>query len=594
MKDTEKRHNFFTLFPRVMKSMFEVDRLYIFVVSIVTIVQSLIPALSLLIMQQLINLIQVGIEDFLCVAILVIIYISVDLFSTITNGLMNYYTTKFSLKFNLSIKKTIMEKASRLSLWYYENSAIYDKIKLAERADGGTLMGQFSTLISLVGTCITALSYVVILLRFSCIIIFVIVITPIAKYFIINSINKKQFNIVKARTNKERKTWYYNFIVTNGTHYKELKIYNLFHYFIEKFEVLIKGFNAQDIEIGKEILIKVTIASIIEQIITGAIFTFTIYCGFMGLILIGDVVTYTRAIISNQGCIQSILQNISQIKKSNLYISQFYGFIDLEETKSLQEGKKTMMEDQIRSIRVENLSFKYDTGDYVLNNINFTFAGSKMFAIVGENGSGKTTLSKLLLGLYDNYEGNIYVNGIELRTIDKESYMKKTASLFQDYIRYDATFRENIAYGNLDIINEDEKLNKISSIVKLRNIIDRSNKKLDTQLGYWFDEGMQISIGEWQKLSIARTLSRNADLIVLDEPNSALDAISDYEISLLYRQLLQNRIGIIVAHRFNNFIHQAGCILVFDKGSLVERGTHIELMNQGGIYREMYKLQHSE
>lgn len=239
---------------------------------------------------------------------------------------------------------------------------------------------------------------------------------------------------------------------------------------------------------------------------------------------------------------------------------------------------------------MENLSFKYDTGDYVLSNINFTFTEGEMFAIVGKNGSGKTTLSKLLMGLYDNYEGNIYINGIELRTIDKESYMKKTVSLFQDYIKYDATFRENIAYGNLDIMKDDDKIQEVIDTFKLANIIDKSINHLDTQLGYWFDEGKQISIGEWQKLSIARTFSRNADVIILDEPNSALDAISDFEISLLYEQLLQNKMGIIIAHKFSNFIHQANCILVLDRGYLVESGTHIELMNQKGIYHSMYRL----
>lgn len=592
MKRTESQDSFFTLFPRIVKNMFEVDQLYIFFMSIVTIIQSLIPALSLLIMQQIINLIQLGNHNIILIVQLLIFYVSVDLFSTVLTGFTTFYTTKFSLKFNLYIKKIIMVKASTLSLWHYENSATYDKIKLAERADGGTIIGQFSTFISMIGTSITALSYIAILLRFNYFVILIIIITPIVKYIIVNTINKKQFAIVKARTNQERKTWYYNFIVTNGTHFKELKIYHLFAFFIEKFESLTKAFNKQDIGIAKETLIKVTTISIFEQIITGGIFSFTIYCGFIGVILLGDVVTYTRAVISNQSCIQTILQNTSQMKKSNLYISQFYSFIDLENREALEAVNKIRMEDQIHSIQVENLSFKYDTGDYVLKHVNFTFRKGEAFAVVGKNGSGKTTLSKLLLGLYDNYEGNIYINGMELRSIDKESYMRKTASLFQDYIRYDATFRENIAYGNLDILNDDEKLKEISKLFKLTNIIDESNKNLDTQLGYWFDEGKQISIGEWQRLSIARTFSRNADVIVLDEPNSALDAISDYEISLLYQHLLQNKMGIIIAHKFNHFINQANCIVVLDKGELVESGTHMELMKREGIYFKLNQLQH--
>ena len=186
-------------------------------------------------------------------------------------------------------------------------------------------------------------------------------------------------------------------------------------------------------------------------------------------------------------------------------------FIDLENAKTLDEGK--IIIDKIHSLKLENLSFKYDTGGYVLKNVNFEFKEGNSYAIVGKNGSGKTTLAKLLMGLYDNYEGNIYVNGIELRSIQKEHYSKRIASLFQDFIKYDATFRENIAYGNLDLMDKDAELRDLSNEFRIGHIIDHSKQNLDTQLGYWFDEGKQISFGEWQKLAIARTFSKDADVI---------------------------------------------------------------------------------
>ena len=247
--------------------------------------------------------------------------------------------------------------------------------------------------------------------------------------------------------------------------------------------------------------------------------------------------------------------------------------------------------DKIHSLKLENLSFKYDTGGYVLKNVNFEFKEGNSYAIVGKNGSGKTTLAKLLMGLYDNYEGNIYVNGIELRSIHKEHYSKRIASLFQDFIKYDATFRENIAYGNLDLMDKDAELRDLSNEFRIGHIIDHSKQNLDTQLGYWFDEGKQISFGEWQKLAIARTFSKDADVIFLDEPNSALDAISDYEISQLYQKLFQDKMGIIIAHKFNNLINQVNNILVIENGRLAESGTHTDLLHQGKIYYEMYQLQ---
>lgn len=591
--NTEKTYQFFTLFPRILKSMFAVDKRYIFISSVVTIIQSLVPALSLLIMQQIINAIQQGIQDLASVFQLVAIYVAIDLVITIISGFMGYYTTKFTLRFNLYVKDLIMKKASALSLWHYENSSTYDKIRLAEGANGGTLMTQFTSFSTLVGQAITALSYIIILLRFNYVVILIIVVLPIIKFVITNRINLKQFRIIKARTNQERKAWYYNFIVTNGTHFKELKSYHLLHYFIHKYDVLYKGFNQQDTEIAKESLTKVTSLSVIEQIITGAIFAYIIFCGFVGQILLGDVVAYTRAVISNQTNIQTILQSVSSIKKSNLYIGQYYSFLDIEKTEPLHPGEKVII-DNIRTIKAEHLSFKYDTGNYVIKDLTFEFSAGHIYAIVGKNGSGKTTLSKLLMGLYDNYEGNIYVNGVDLRRIDKDHYMERTAALFQDFIKYDATFRENISYGNLSIIHDDEKLQQLSREFRVNHIIDHSARSLDTQLGYWFDDGKQVSFGEWQKLAIARTFAKNADVIFLDEPNAALDAVSDYEISLLYQKLFQNKTGIVIAHKFNNLIHQVDTILVLDHGHLIEYGSHEDLVQLGGAYQKMYHLQNVE
>lgn len=594
MNEREVKYGFVTLFPRIIKSIFAVDKRYIFVSSFVTAIQSLTPALSLLIMQEIINSIQRGIQDVVFLLQLVVLYVSVDLVSTIIGSLMSYYTTKFSLKFNLYVKNSIMGKASKLSLWHYENSNTYDKIKLAEGAEGGTLMTQFSSFTTVIGQAITALSYIVILLKFNYVVIMIIIIVPIVKFFITNQINRKQFEIIKGRTNESRKAWYYNFIVTNGTHFKELKSYHLLEHFIRKYDALLKKFNKQDTEIAKETLVKITTLSILEQIITGAIFAYIIFCGFTGVILLGDVVAYTRAVISNQTNIQSILKNASTIKKSNLYIGQYYSFIDLDEkTKSAQKGEKKLVVDKIESIKVEHLFFKYDTGDYVLKDINFEIEKGKTYIIVGKNGSGKTTLLKLLMGLYDDYEGNIFVNGIEMRDIDKEQYLKRTASLFQDFIKYDATLRENIAYGNILLIHEDKMLRELGDDFRIGHIISQSRHGLDTQLGYWFDDGKQVSLGEWQKLAIARTFAKDADTVFLDEPNAALDAVSDYEISCLYQKLLEGKMGIIIAHKFSNLVNYANRVFVLDKGCLVESGSHRELMDKRAIYFEMFCLQNS-
>ena len=210
---------------------------------------------------------------------------------------------------------------------------------------------------------------------------------------------------------------------------------------------------------------------------------------------------------------------------------------------------------------------------------------------MGRNGSGKTTLIKILLGFYDDYEGNIYVNGIDLRDINRNSYMKKVSCLFQDFIKYEGTFRENIAYGNLEYIDCEEKLYSVAKMFDLSTLIRNSEKKIDSQIGYWFDNGKQISLGEWQKVALARTVIKDSDLVVLDEPNSSLDAISEYRIRELYNNVLEGKIGIIIIHKFKNITTEMNRVLVLNNGHIEEEGTHNELIRLDGIYTELYKCQ---
>lgn len=211
--------------------------------------------------------------------------------------------------------------------------------------------------------------------------------------------------------------------------------------------------------------------------------------------------------------------------------------------------------------------------------------------MVGKNGSGKTTLIKLLMGFYNDYEGNIYIDGIELRNINKTNYLEKISALFQDFIKYEATFRENIAYGNLNAINDDFHLYSMAQIFGIDKLVEESKEKIDGQIGCWFDNGKQISLGQWQKIALCRTFIKQADIYFLDEPNAALDAIAEYDLSGLYEKMLKNKIGIIVAHKFNNFIKKIEQIVVLDGGKVVAIGKHEELLTNNNIYKELFEIQ---
>lgn len=552
------------------------------------IINSLYPVTSLTIMQFILNMMQSGKTNYQSLIFYIIFYIALDLIQTILTAFFGYLISKYSLLINLYVKKEVLKKAGSLTLKEYEDSETYNIIQRAQSESEGKITTYFNLVVSVFGTTITVVSYLALLLNFKAWLLFFVLMIPLIKYIILKKINLKQFNILIARTNEERRTWYYSYLITNGNYNKEMRLYKLYDYFLNKFDLNRKIFMNQDIQILKESKQKIVALGIIEQILDGLIFGYIIYNGVVGVILLGDVVTYTRAVMQTKSNIQTTLNNFAEIEKQSLYLDQLFLLLK-KETSVKNDGKEI---DLIENIKVIDLSYRYnDNGRYVLKNINLELKRGCTYAILGKNGSGKTTLANILMGFYDDYEGEIFINGLNLKTLDKESYRERLGALFQDFGKYEASIRENIAYGNLDLLHADSYIMEIAREFDILSLIERAPNNLETQLGYWFDEGKQISIGQWQKVALCRAFIKNADVYILDEPNAALDAISEYYIAQLYKKILYEKLGIIIAHKFGNFVQNIDRIFVLEDGEIVQQGSHTQLLSEGGIYKYLYELQ---
>lgn len=560
-----------------------IDNKYIFISIVSTIINGIISPVSLIIMQKIINGVQTE-RNLNNIIFYIIIYISIDLFNSVYSNFLGYYNTKYSMKFNLYFSEKIYLKASRLSLSDYENSKTYDIMNRAQNQGGDNLLSYYENFMSIITQLITLSSYIFILINFRVWLVAVIMVIPIFKYIINNKFNLKRFEIIKQRTNDSRKSWYLTYLLSYGNFYKELKTYNLFSYFINKYKNLIKRFNKEDLEINKSQIKWSILISVVETLVDGFIFYYTISLGFLGNILIGDVITYIRAISNSKSNITSILLGLSNMVNQSLFIGQLFEFFDLEE----EDISNKIKINEIREIEVKNLYYKYNSSkEYVLKNINLHINKNEKIAILGMNGSGKTTLIKLIMGFYRNYEGNILINGIEVRDIDKESLLKEISTLFQDFVKYEASFRENITYSNLKVMNEDEKIKNIANKFNFLNLINSYDKKLDTQLGMWFDEGINLSMGQWQKVALARAFAKESSLYILDEPNASMDSITEREISSLYKDILENKIGIIIAHKFLNIVGFVDEIIILQDGKIIERGNHESLLREGKFYKKL-------
>ena len=312
-----------------------------------------------------------------------------------------------------------------------------------------------------------------------------------------------------------------------------------------------------------------------------------IYESSNGLLLVGTAMTYINTTSKIESAIQNIVGKIFGIYKDSLYVENIEKYFNYKPKN--MNGTQSIK--NISTIEFKDVSFKYpNRSTYALKNINFKINKGEIFAIVGENGSGKTTLIKLLNGLYNDYEGNILINGIEIRDIEKKSLRNCLGTLFQDYNKYQFTIKENIGFGSINNVDNMKKIKESAIKGGADNFINSLPNNYLQQVGYWFEGGTQLSGGQWQKLGLSRLFMKNADCLILDEPTSSLDPVSELSV---FKQLYNNndnKINIIITHRFIN-TNIANQILVLKNGIIVEKGTHMELVKRNGLYKEMYEIQ---
>lgn len=568
-----------------MKVTFEVDKKYLFLSILSTIISTAIPIISMLVMQSIINKIQLGISTFDIIIKNIVFYIILDVTLILQTNIFDVYQSKFIKNFHLKLETYLLKKCSLLDLYNFEDSKVYDMIQRSEEEGISNTVNFIDNFIQLLRISINLISYLFILLTFRVWLIIPVLIIPCVKYYVTRKYNIEEFNIIKNRTNESRKAWYLSYLLTREDFFKEIKLNKLGNFFIEKYNSLYKKFILQDMGLMKKYYLILTIISIIEQIIDGIIFVYIIYCGYIRIILIGNVMTYTNSLMKVKENLQGMLSIVAKIKKETLYIDLLYDFLNYPTNQKTGSVKI----DSIETIEIKDLYFKYKKSDnYILNNINLKFESNKMYTILGTNGSGKTTLIKILMGFYPNYEGEIIVNGIDLKEIDKDCYMSLIGTLFQDFSKYEASYYENIAYGNIEKIEDRKYIKDISEKFSIDTMLNKNSDKLDSQIGFWFDDGRQISMGQWQKIATARAFAKKADLYILDEPNASLDVITEREIEDMYIKILKDKIGIIIAHRFNNIIKKSSNIILLNDGEILSQGNHDDLMFNCELYKKMF------
>lgn len=500
--------------------------------------------------------------------------------------------------FSNKVSEDIIHHAASLDLYQFENADFYDKMERArQQTTSRTIL--LSLVLTQLQEIISLISLGVGLVLFSPWLILLLIIAVIPSFIGELHFNMRTYSITRSWTQERRELDYLRYLGASNESAKEVKIFNLANHLARQFRILAHKYY----EVNRKLAIKKsTWAGILSSI--GTIAYYGAYIVIIlqtvsGTITLGTLTFLSGSFKKMQSGLQGIMLRFSQISSHSLYLSDLFDFFAIQPNIVDKENKQPFPAPIVKGFRFENVSFRYpNTDKYAIKDLSFTLAPNEKIALVGENGAGKTTLVKLLARLYDPSEGNIFIDDINLKDIDLSDLRRNIGIIFQDYIRLHFTARENISIGNVEIMDSkngdtvewDTRIENAAEKSLASEVISSLPGGLDQILGRRFEDGIDLSGGQWQKIALARAYMRDAKIIILDEPTSALDARAEHKVFERFTELMDGKSAVIISHRFST-VRMADRILFLNDGKLIEDGSHEELMIRNGMYAELYSLQ---
>ena len=503
---------------------------------------------------------------------------------------VDYFDNLLADRYTHHVSVEVMRKAAALDVTVYEDPIFYDRLERA-RVQATDRLAMIQQMGRLIQQTVTALAFSAVLVKYSPFLLILLVVGIIPAF-----LGESHFAFLTyaknfRQTPLRRQMDYLRQVGGSKEAAKELKLFNLSNYLTERFSVLSHTIFEQNVALNRRRLFWGGVLAIVGQLGYYAAYGYSILRTIQGHYSIGDLTLIITAIMQAMANIQQAFSTASGVADQALFLTDLLAFFEMKpRVESKADGMRTPRP-IMRGFEFRNVSFAYPgTTRRVLSNFNFTLSPGERIALIGENGQGKTTIVKLITRLYDPTEGEILLDGVDLREYDLSDLHAEIGVIFQDFMRYEMTARENIAVGRIEVPHAPEEIEYAAEKSLAAGVIARLGGGYDQMLGRRFEGGVDLSGGEWQKLALARAYLRDAQLLILDEPTAALDARSEMQVFERFAELTEGKMALLISHRFST-VRMADRIVVLEGGHLVEEGNHAQLMALGGRYAAMFEMQ---
>lgn len=513
----------------------------------------------------------------------------------VMNGVNKGYAAILQLlgvRLGYHVNTIILEKSVTLDLQQFEDPTIYDQLVKARRNASRSPSAMVSDSLNVVKHSITFFSYIGVLATYSGWMVLGLMVAAIPGTVSEMKFSNMGFRLRNWRSQDNRKLNYLEVVLSNDKHAKEVKILGLSDLFLSRYKTLASKFYRED----KQLAVKKSVwGYLLAQLSTISFYgcyVVLVMSAAVGAISLGLLTFYLAAFRQGQTAFQSALTSLGSMYENNLYMSNLFGFLAIQTSESDPAPTSPTIHFKERGLRFEKVGFQYrDKSHWALRDISVFVPDGEKLALVGHNGAGKSTFIKLVCRLYIPTEGAIYLDGINLQDWNYRALTKRLGIVFQDFNEYQFSVRQNVGLGNVDAMDDESRLLTAVKNGGAEAVLEQLTHGLDTQLGRWFDDGEELSGGQWQKIALARGFMRDeADILILDEPTAALDAQAEQDVFERFTQLTKGKTSIVISHRFPT-VRMADRILVIESGQIVEQGSHDDLINQKGVYAHLFQLQ---